>query len=55
MNTEQIILRFPNSTTVDIAGDPVVIKQIVQRLDGLVISFEHTTSFGFDAKQEDEK
>lgn len=48
MNTEQIVLRFPNETFVDIHGDPFVVSQVVKRLDGLVISFEHKTVIGFD-------
>ncbi len=48
MNTEQIVLTFPNNTR-----DAYVIKQIIERLDGLVISFEHKTIFGFDKPMEE--
>lgn len=39
MSKETVTLLYPNNTTVAIEGDPVVIKQIVERLDGQVIEF----------------
>ncbi len=34
-----IILNYPNETTVTIEGDAMIIKQLVDHLDGLVIDF----------------
>lgn len=35
-----VILTFPNETTVTIRGDEHVVKQLVERLDGVVIEYE---------------
>lgn len=35
-----IVLSFPNSTQVTIKGDGEVVKQLVDRLDGVVIEYE---------------
>lgn len=49
-NTEKICLRSPNETYVDISGDPEVIRQIIERIDGLEISL--TSRSGFFYKSE---
>lgn len=46
----QIVLSFPNNTTVDIQGDPNVIKQIIARLDKLGVTF--STSIGFYTEEQ---
>lgn len=37
-----IVLSFPNATQVTIRGDEKVVKQIVERLDGLIVEYEAT-------------
>jgi hypothetical protein len=49
-NASQIVLRFPNDTTVDICGDSQVIQQILNRLDGLEIVY--TAKIGFSSGEE---
>lgn len=34
-----VILNFPNATTVTIRGDEEIVKQIVERLDGLTVEY----------------
>lgn len=34
-----IMLMYPNNTTVTMRGDPEIIRQLVQAIDGLVITY----------------
>ena len=44
-NTEQIVLRYPNDTTVTIVGDSFVIQQLLKKLDGIEITFTSKSGF----------
>ena len=39
-----IVLSFPNGTQVTVRGDEGVVKQVVDRLDGLVVEYEDRRS-----------
>lgn len=48
MSIPYIIFNFPNHTTAEIKGDPEVIKQIVDRLDGVVIKYTTPSKDGYN-------